>query len=124
MRINRLKIFLVLAGMVISTVLSSGCSFSDSSPHSKPGKITIGLSMATLQEERWQKDMDILVAKAKAKGADVIVQNANNSLEDQISQVKFLLSQNIDILVIVPQDSEKSQEAVQLARKKRNKGDL
>ena len=84
----------------------------------KDSKIKIGLSMATLREERWQKDTDILVAKAKAKGAEVIVQNANNSQDDQISQVKYLLDQNIDILMIVPQDADKSIEAVELAKKK------
>jgi len=74
--------------------------------------------MATLQEERWQRDMDILVAKAKSKGADVIVQNSNNNVDDQIKQVKYLLDQNIDILLIVPQDAEKSAEAVYMAKKK------
>jgi ABC-type xylose transport system, periplasmic component len=118
MRIDRFKTFLTLAGLVISIVFSSGCSYPGGNPHSKPGRITIGLSMATLQEERWQRDVDILEAKAHDKGAEVIVQNANNSLEDQINQVKYLLSRNIDILIIVPQDSEKSQQAVQLAKKK------
>lgn len=64
------------------------------------------------------KGYGYLRCKGKGKGADVIVQNANNSIDDQITQVKYLLEQNIDILVIIPQDSEKSAEAVKLAKKK------
>ncbi len=116
----RLKVLLLSSVLTLATLFSSGCSTGpgQNSPTGKNGKITIGFSLATLQEERWQRDMDILVAKAKAKGADVIVQNANNNIDDQITQVRYLLDQNIDILLIVPQDAEKSAEAVELAKKK------
>ncbi len=114
-----IRAFMLGSALLIFIVLSVGCSSTDKGkPVVKNGKITIGFSMATLQEERWQRDMEFLVAKAKTKGADVIVQNANNSTEDQIKQVKYLLEQNIDILLIVPQDSERSAEAVELAKKK------
>ncbi|MHB8063617.1 MAG: sugar ABC transporter substrate-binding protein [Ruminiclostridium sp.] len=114
-----LKTILVISVLIVLTLIITSCTTPDESklPDTK-SKVTIGFSMATLREERWQRDMDILVAKAKEKGADVIVQNANNSIDDQITQVKYLLEQNIDILIIVPQDSEKSAEAVQLAKKK------
>lgn len=79
--------------------------------------IKIGFSMATLQEERWQRDRDIFVARAREMGAEVIVQTANNNSEDQIDQVRYLLEQDIDILVIVPHDAEKSSVAVQAAKK-------
>ncbi len=115
----QVKTFLLGLVLILCTLLSVACSSSDQNkPANKNGNITIGFSMATLQEERWQRDMDILVAKAKARGADVIVQNSNNNIDDQIKQVKYLLDQNIDILMIVPQDSEKSAEAVYLAKKK------
>ncbi len=116
----RLKAFLAGSAFILSMFFTAGCSSlsGQDRPADKNGKITMGFSMATLQEERWQRDMDILVAKAKARGAEVIVQNANNNSDDQIKQVKYLLDQNIDILLIVPQDSEKSAEAVDLAKKK------
>lgn len=114
-----IRAFMLGSALLIFIVLSVGCSSTDKDkPSVKNGRITIGFSMATLQEERWQRDMEFLVAKAKTKGADVIVQNANNSSDDQIKQVKYLLEQNIDILLIVPQDSERSAEAVELAKKK------
>jgi D-xylose transport system substrate-binding protein len=116
----QLKTLLVFAIIIVFVLTISSCTTLDKPSFSSEKKdmITIGFSMATLREERWQRDMDILVAKAKSKGADVIVQNANNSIDDQITQVKYLLEQNIDILIIVPQDAEKSAQAVELAKKK------
>ncbi len=117
---KKLISFVLCAAIIAAISAISGCSSADrQSPATyEPDKITIGFSMATLREERWQRDMDIFVAKAKARGAEVIVQNANNSIDDQITQVKYLLDQNIDILFIVPQDAEKSAAAVALAKKK------
>ncbi|MCC5911397.1 MAG: substrate-binding domain-containing protein [Clostridiaceae bacterium] len=80
-------------------------------------KITIGFSLGTLKEERWIKDRDILMAKVKELGADILVQNANNDDQDQIKQVRYLLDQNIDVLILVPNDLNKAATAVELARR-------
>jgi D-xylose transport system substrate-binding protein len=80
-------------------------------------KLVIGFSLGTLKEERWLKDRDILIAKVKEMGADIIVQNANNDDQDQLKQVKYLLEQNIDVLIIVPNDLEKALNAVELAKR-------
>ncbi len=80
-------------------------------------KVLIGFSLGTLKEERWLKDRDILVAKVKELGADIIVQNANNDDQDQMKQVKYLLEQDIDVLIIVPNDLEKASSAVELAKR-------
>ncbi len=79
-------------------------------------KIRIGISLGTMKEERWARDRDILMAKAKELGAEVFVQNANNDDSDQLSQVKYLLSKNIAVLIIVPNDLSKAAEAVRLAK--------
>ncbi len=83
----------------------------------KDEKLVIGFSLGTLKEERWLKDRDILIAKVKEMGADIIVQNANNDDQDQLKQVKYLLEQNIDVLIIVPNDLEKALSAVELAKR-------
>ncbi len=115
MRIKQLVVLLSLISLII-IVFTSGCSYKN--PVNKTDKITIGLSMATLHEERWQRDVDALTAKAQAEGAEILFRNANNDIDTQITQVKNLLAQGIDILIIVAQDYEKSQQAVQLARSK------
>ncbi|MGH4117518.1 sugar ABC transporter substrate-binding protein [Clostridium sp.] len=80
-------------------------------------KIKIGFSLGTLKEERWVKDRDILMAKAREMDAEIIVQNANNDDQDQLKQVKYLLEQGIDVLIIVPNDYYKSADAVDLAKR-------
>jgi D-xylose transport system substrate-binding protein len=80
-------------------------------------KIKIGFSLGTLKEDRWIKDRDILMAKARELGADIIVQNANNDDQDQLEQVKYLLEQQIDVLIIVPNDLNKAATAVEMAKK-------
>ncbi|WP_028992096.1 sugar ABC transporter substrate-binding protein [Thermoanaerobacter thermocopriae] len=83
----------------------------------KEHKIKIGFSLGTLKEERWIKDRDIVMAKLREFGAEVLVQNANNDDQDQLKQVKYLLDQKIDVLIIVPNDLEKASYAVSLAQK-------
>jgi len=78
--------------------------------------IKIGFSLGTLKEERWIKDRDILMAKVKELGAEIIVLNANNDDQDQLKQVKYLLEQDIDVLIIVPNDLKKAADAVELAK--------
>jgi len=80
-------------------------------------KVKIGFSLGTLKEERWIKDRDILMAKARELGADIIVQNANNDDQDQLKQVRYLLDQGINVLIIVPNDLNKAANAVEMAKK-------
>lgn len=80
-------------------------------------KIKIGFSMDTLKEERWQRDRDMFVAKAKSLGADVLVQAANGNASMQISQAENLLTQNVDVLVVVPANAVTAAAIVEKAHK-------
>jgi D-xylose transport system substrate-binding protein len=80
-------------------------------------KIKIGFSMDTLKEERWQRDRDMFVAKAKEMGADVLVQAANGNASMQISQAENLLTQNVDVLVVVPANAVTAAAIVDKAHK-------
>jgi D-xylose transport system substrate-binding protein len=80
-------------------------------------KIKIGFSMDTLKEERWQRDRDMFVARAKELGADVLVQAANGNASMQISQAENLLTQNVDILVVVPANAVTAAAIVEKAHK-------
>jgi len=83
-----------------------------------PSKLTIGLCMDSLIIERWQIDRDVFMAKAKELGADVIVQNAGSDSNEQINQIKYLIEQGVDVLVIVPNDSDALVPVVGMAKKK------
>ena len=80
--------------------------------------VKIGFSMDSLVVERWESDRDLFLAKAKQLGADVIVENANNNSEEQVKQIKYLINQNIDVLVVIPHDSDYVSSAVIAAKKK------
>jgi len=67
-------------------------------------EVLIGLSVANLQLERWQKDRDIFVDTAEKLGAKVIVQSANNDDLLQVSQVENMMNQGADVLVIIAHD--------------------
>jgi D-xylose transport system substrate-binding protein len=79
--------------------------------------VKIGLSMATLQEERWRRDRDFFAERLRQLGAELIVQNANNNSAEQNRQVAFLLSKKISVLVIVPNDLNQAATAVMMAKK-------
>ena len=55
-------------------------------------KTVIGFSMDTLKESRWQKDLDLFMARAKELGAEVKVQSANSDYTRQIKNIQSLIS--------------------------------
>ena len=79
--------------------------------------ITIGFSIDTLAIERWQRDMDIFINKAKELGADVIVQNAGNNIEEQNRQLLYLMNRT-DAIVVLPKDAASITETIQKIRAK------
>ena len=81
-------------------------------------KVKIGLCIDSLIIERWQTDRDVFMARAKELGADVIVQNAGSDSDEQINQIKYLIGQGVNVLVIIPNDSDALAPVVSLARKK------
>jgi D-xylose transport system substrate-binding protein len=87
-------------------------------PQRAGGKLIIGLSMDTLQEERWKGDRDMFVARARELGAEVEVLDANSDDTRQIQQVKSLLTKDISALVIIPHDGAVMAEGVRLAHEK------
>jgi D-xylose transport system substrate-binding protein len=84
---------------------------------SDDGKIRIGFSMDTLKEERWQRDRDLFVKKAGELGAEVLVQAANSDDRVQVQQAENLLTQGIDVLVVVPHNAEVCASIVDAAKR-------
>jgi len=77
--------------------------------------IRIGFSMDTLKEERWQRDRDLFVERAKELGAEVLVQSANGNDTLQNAQAENLLTQGVDILVVIPHNLKTTAKIVELA---------
>ncbi len=69
-------------------------------------KIKIGFSMDTLEEERWPKDRDLFKEAVEALGGEVVIREAKGDDALQIVQAETLISEGIDLLVIVPHNAE------------------
>ncbi len=80
-----------------------------------PRRPLIGLSMDTLEVERWTHDRDMFVARAKELGADVLVVSANSNDTRQVRDCEALISNKIDALVIIPHDGAAMAKGVSLA---------
>ncbi|WP_379160923.1 D-xylose ABC transporter substrate-binding protein [Paenibacillus sp. sgz5001063] len=81
------------------------------------GKIVIGMSMDTLKEERWQKDRDIFTSKVEELGGEVKVLAANGDDATQLSQAEQLISQGVDVLVVIAHNAEATAPIVEKAHK-------
>lgn len=117
MRTARALFVLLLSALL----LSAGCVCGpgqNCQGAKQPGRaIRIGLSMDTLKEERWQHDRDLFLARAKELGAEVDVQAANGDDRTQIQQAANLLTQGVDVLVVVPHNSEVAASIVEAAKR-------
>ena len=65
-------------------------------------RIKIGFLLKTMQEERYQRDKAEFLAKAKALGADVIFDSANNDEQAQLAAFENMLSQGAQVIVLQP----------------------
>lgn len=104
----------------LAAVLSSAALLACSSPGKTPSgekRITLGFSMDTLKEERWQRDRDLFVARAEELGARVLVQAANGDDALQNAQAENLLTQGVDVLLIAPHNAKTAAVVVESAHR-------
>ncbi len=68
----------------------------------------IGFSIATdtFIIERWNKDIKVFNSAAGELGAEVVLQMSAGGTEAQIEQVRYLFTQDIDVLVLLPHDTD------------------
>lgn len=78
-------------------------------------KLTIGVSMHNLFEERWVREQALLEEKAHELGASVIFADAGDDELLQNSQIGDLIAQGADVLIVVAIDGEAAAGAVESA---------
>ena len=116
-----LKLLSIFCILTACLVMLFGCADPSARKKSKKTdttatqKIKIGLSLATLRQERWSKERDIFTAEAEKLGAEVIVQSANSDERRQNEQAENMITQGVDVLVVVPKDSVAAAHIVQAA---------
>lgn len=116
----QLVLFLVVVMFVLAACgqdSGSNSSSKNSKNSESSEKVKIGLSVSDLTLERWQHDRDFFKAKAEELGAEVIVQSADGDEAKQLSQIQNMLSQNIDVLVIIAINSDSLSTVVEQAKK-------
>jgi D-xylose transport system substrate-binding protein len=104
--------------VILASLLLAACGKKEEKAEGGAPKIVIGLSLADLKEERWQRDRDYFVAKAKELGAEVIVQDASGDPNAQVRQCEGLLSKGVQVLVVVPKNADAARPIVLNARAK------
>lgn len=97
-------------------LLVAAVSFAACSGTSSEKKIKIGFAMATVKEERWQRDRDAFDAQCKKLNVDCVITVADNSPDRQANDVDNLLTQKVDALVIAPQDATQAASMVDKAK--------
>lgn len=120
----RLKVlvFLIFAVFISACVQApQDNATSNNAPQSNkpadPGKkVKIGFAMATVKEERWQRDRDAFEAHCKKMNVDCVITVADNKADKQANDVENLLTQGIDVLVIAPQDATQAASMVEKAK--------
>jgi D-xylose transport system substrate-binding protein len=106
--------------IVTLTALLSACgSPSERRAQLKEARPKLGLLMDTLrEEERWQRDRDLFLERAKQLGADVLVEAAERDDAKQLQQAESLLERGVQVLVVVPHGAEAAGQIVAAAKKR------
>ncbi|MDR2768374.1 MAG: substrate-binding domain-containing protein [Treponema sp.] len=113
---KRRRFFALILALVV--VVSGGCKRGAAESGAGPAAVppagggrrplTIGFSIATATFiiERWNKDLKVFTGAAQELGAEVIVQLSAGGIQEQISQINYMVNQNIDILVVIAHDTQ------------------
>ena len=115
-----LIIFGLMAGACVSGSDQANSGGTNSSARKKKGPnepISIGFSMDTLKEERWQRDKDLVEKRARELGHQISVQVANGDDSLQIKQAENLLTQGVDVLIVAPHNGEIAASIVEAAHR-------
>jgi len=106
-------VLIVFALIVCGSMLYAGGA------KQKDGKMKIGVSIATLREERWVEDYNGFLDAQEKLGVEVIIQVADNSAARQQAQVENMITQGVKALIIAPHDAVAARQLVQIAHKEK-----
>jgi D-xylose transport system substrate-binding protein len=119
MRLAKMFAVLLLGGLLLLNACVSGTPDQGGTNQAKSagGPIKIGFSMDTLKEERWQRDKQLVEAKAKELGIQLSVQVANGDDKRQIEQAENLLTEGVNVLIVAPHNGEVAASIVDSAKR-------
>lgn len=119
-----------VAAMVLSVLAASACVSAPPEQSNTAGgangaaggdakarPVKIGFSMDTLKEERWQRDKDLVEARARELGMEIDVQVANGDDAVQINQCNTMLTKGVDVLIVAPHNGVAAAAIVEAAKR-------
>ncbi len=112
---RKFVVALLMVGVSFGVFASGGAE-----AKSGQGKILVGISMPTLQEERWKKDEAIMIKQLVDLGVkreNILVQSAEGDEQKQVTQSENLITQGISVLIIIPQNGDAVAPVVASAHK-------
>ncbi|GKX65795.1 sugar ABC transporter substrate-binding protein [Inconstantimicrobium mannanitabidum] len=83
----------------------------------RQGGLVIGVSLPNQREERWIRDRQAMEAYAKEKNITIKFESADFDVNKQVQQVENLISQGVNVLIILPLDPVTGIELVEKAHK-------
>ncbi len=114
---KKLLAVLLTTGMVASMII--GCGGSDSTEggetESSEDTVTIGFSSKTNSDTFVKAIADAAQEEADAAGIELIMADAEGDVNKQISDVETMIAQQVDAIVVIPQDVEGSAPVVSMA---------
>ena len=121
-------LFSCIAALILVSTIFLSCSKSSkkapvqetgSGSGTTNGKVPlIGFSLDSLVVERWRRDVDSFTKAVHDLGGEVTLRVANQDANTQIAQVRELINQGVDALVITPNDAEKLSDVCREAKRK------
>ena len=115
---------LLVPGLLLLLLVFSGCGKAAAPPEEKASvdrpvsedRISIGMSFDSFVIERWIRDRDVFASTVRDLGADVNIQNANGDVDEQISQIQYLIDKAVDVLVVIAADCSRLSDVMKEAQ--------
>lgn len=95
--------------IILAAALAAGVATSASA------QMKVGVSWSNFQEERWKTDEAAMKAVLEAAGATYVSTDAQSSASKQLADIESLVSQGVNALIVLAQDSEAIGPAIQAA---------
>ena len=120
MRLSTRGVAVITAVIVTAALVTIGCRGGTTSRRNAQSDVLrVALLMDTLKQERWQRDRDLFVARAKERGAETIVEAAEGDAAKQLAQAQSLLDKGVNVLVVVPHDAQRAGAIVEAAKSRK-----
>ncbi len=102
-----MKKSLIAMGLAATMIVSTSTSvFAWEQKKEAKEDLVVGASFKTLQEERWVRELGVLEDVCEENDIDFVYQVSENDAMKQAGQIENMVSQGIDILVVMTNEKE------------------